>query len=76
MAKTTQAGRQSSNKAGVRSLGKKMENSRYGFESQPASHQKPGAFGKESRSKTEKTKAGTSTTHAGKAAALRRVKVP
>jgi hypothetical protein len=76
MAKTSAAGRQSSNKAGVRSLGKKMANSRYGFESQPASHQKPGAFGKESRSKTGKSKGGTSATRPGKAAALRRVKMP
>ena len=49
MAKTTAGGRQSSNKSGVRSLGKKMDNSRYGFQSQPASHQKPGAFAQESR---------------------------
>ena len=74
MAKTTAGGRQSSNKSGVRSLGKKMDNSRYGFQSQPASHQKPGAFGQESRSTAGRTKAGTSTTHEGKAAALRRVK--
>jgi hypothetical protein len=76
MAKTTAAGRQSSSKSGVKSLGKKMENSRYGFQSQPASHQKPGAFGQESRSTTGRTKAGTSATRPGKAAALRRVKVP
>jgi len=74
MAKTTAAGRQTSTKAGVRSLGKKMDNSRYGFQSQPASHQKPGAFGQESRSTAGRIKAGTSTTRAGKAAALRRVK--
>jgi hypothetical protein len=74
MAKTTAAGRQSSSKAGVRSLGKKMENSRYGFQSQPASHQKPGAFAQENRSTEGRTQAGTATTRAGKAAALRRVK--
>jgi hypothetical protein len=76
MAKTTASGRQTSNKSGVRSLGKKMENSRYGFQSQPASRQKAGAFGKERGSKTGRTGPGTSTTHAGKAAALRRVKMP
>jgi hypothetical protein len=75
MAKTT-AARQTSTKAGVRSLGKKMDNSRHGFDAQPASHKKAGAFGQESRSTTRRTKAGTSTTHEGKAAALRRVKMP
>ena len=53
-----------------------MDNSRYGFQSLPASHKKPGAFAQESRSTAGRTKAGTSTTHAGKAAALGRVKLP
>jgi hypothetical protein len=76
MAKTTGSGRQSSGKAGVRSLGKKMDNSRYGFQSQPASRQKAGAFAQEGRSAEGRTKPGTGTTRAGKAAALRRVKMP
>jgi hypothetical protein len=76
MAKTTAGGRQTSTKSGVRSLGKKMDNSRYGFQSQPASHQKPGAFAQESRATAGRTKAGTSTTRAGQAAALGRFKLP
>ena len=39
--------RQTSNKAGLRSLGKKMENSRYGFDEHPASRKTAGAFGRE-----------------------------
>ena len=77
MAKTTTtAGRQSSNKSGVKSLGKKMDSTRYGFQSQPASHQKPGAFAQESRPTAGRAKPGTSATREGKAAALRRVKMP
>jgi hypothetical protein len=76
MAKTTAGGRQTSNKAGVRSLAKKMGNSRHGFESQPASHKKAGAFAQESRPTAGRAKPGTSATREGKAAALRRVKMP
>ena len=39
--------RQTSNKAGLRSLGKKLGNSRYGFGEQPASRKTAGAFGRE-----------------------------
>ena len=74
MAKTS-PGPQTSTKAGMRSLGKKMENSRHGFATQPASRKKAGAFAQESRATSSRSEAGTSTTHAGKAAALRRVKI-
>ena len=72
MAKTAE--RQTSNKSGLRSLAKKLDNSRYGFATQPASRKKGGAFGQESRATSARNEAGTGTTHAGKAAALRRVK--
>jgi len=36
--------RQTSNKSGVRSTARKMDNSRYGFGQQPASRRKEGAF--------------------------------
>lgn len=39
--------RQTSNKAGLRSLGKKLDNSRYGFDEHPASRKPAGAFGRE-----------------------------
>ena len=39
--------RQTSNKAGVRSLGQKLGNSRYGFDEHPGSRKTAGAFGKE-----------------------------
>ena len=39
--------RQTSNKAGVRSLGKKLENSRHGFDEHPGSRKTAGAFGRE-----------------------------
>jgi hypothetical protein len=34
-------------KTGVKSLSKKMDSSRHGFDSHPASHKTEGAFGKE-----------------------------
>ena len=39
--------RQTSNKAGVRSLGQKLDNSRYGFDEHPGSRKTAGAFGRE-----------------------------
>lgn len=39
--------RQTSNKAGLRSLGKKLDNSRYGFNEHPGSRKTAGAFGRE-----------------------------
>jgi hypothetical protein len=38
---------QTSNKAGLRSLGKKLDNSRYGFDEHPGSRKPAGAFGRE-----------------------------
>jgi hypothetical protein len=73
MAKTES--RQSSNKAGLKSLGKKLDNSRYGFAAQPASRKKAGAFGAErGRRGTARPQQGTATPKPGKASALRRVK--
>jgi hypothetical protein len=66
---------QTSTKAGVRSFGKKMDNSRHGFATPPASQKTAGAFAQESRATSARNEAGTSTTHPGKAAALRRVKI-
>lgn len=68
---------QSSNKAGLKSLGKKMDNSRHGFDTQPASRKAAGAFGAERGAGTaavRRRKPGTATPKKGKAAALRRVK--
>ena len=68
---------QSSNKAGLRSLGKKMDNSRHGFDPQPAARKAEGAFGAEPggrMSEMRRRQPGTATPRAGKAAALRRVK--
>ncbi|HMF59426.1 MAG TPA: hypothetical protein VK595_03600 [Vicinamibacterales bacterium] len=73
MAKTT-AGRQTSNKAGVASMGKKMDNSRHGFGASPSSKRVGGAFGAEDGSSPMKRKPGTAATRPGKASALRRVK--
>jgi hypothetical protein len=42
--------RQTSNKAGLKSLGKKLDNSRYGFDEHPGSRKTAGAFGREARS--------------------------
>ena len=39
--------RQTSNKAGSRSLGQKLENTRYGFDEHPSSRKTAGAFGRE-----------------------------
>jgi hypothetical protein len=39
--------RQTSNKAGVRSLGQKLDNTRHGFDEHPGSRKTAGAFGRE-----------------------------
>ena len=75
MAKTP--ARQTSNKAGLRSLGKKMDNSRHGFDPQPAARKAGGAFGAERGGGTtgdRQRQPGTSTPKSGKASALRRVR--
>lgn len=76
MAKTPGT-RQTSNKAGLRSLGKKMDNSRHGFDTQPAARKPAGAFGQErgeTRRAVRESEPGTATPKAGKASALRRVR--
>jgi hypothetical protein len=68
---------QSSNKAGLRSLGKKMDNSRHGFDPQPAARKAEGAFGAErglGTTAVRKRRPGTATPKSGKASALRRVR--
>jgi hypothetical protein len=52
-----------------------MDNSRHGYATQPASRKTAGAFAQESRATSARSEAGTTTTHAGKAAALHRVKI-
>jgi len=61
--------KQTSRKAGVRSLGEKLNNSRHGFDSQPASRPVAGANGEEPRRRRQQP--GTATARAGKGAALR-----
>lgn len=76
MAKTPGT-RHSSNKAGLKSLGKKMDNSRHGFDTQPAARRPAGAFGEERGAGTaavRRRKAGTATPKEGKASALRRAR--
>jgi hypothetical protein len=67
--------RQSSNKSGVRSTSNKIANSRHGFETQPASRKKGGAFGHEKGDEPMKRKAGTASTREGKSAALQRTRM-
>jgi hypothetical protein len=66
--------RQTSNKAGLRSLGKKMENSRYGFDEQPASRKTAGAFGHEERMRGSARDSSSGTTRESKIRALGRMK--
>jgi hypothetical protein len=73
MAKTTTE-RQTSNKAGVASMGKKMDNTRHGFAASPSSKGVGGAFGAEDGSSPLKRKPGTAATRSGKASALGRVR--
>ena len=61
--------RQTSRKSGVTSTAKKMDSSRHGFASHPASHKKAGAFGKEAVRGKE-----VSGPRPGKRSALDRVK--
>jgi hypothetical protein len=73
MAKTTES-RQTSRKSGVASTAEKMDNSRYGFGTHPSSRHVAGASGKETGTAPMKRKAGTASTQAGKASALRSLK--
>lgn len=61
--------KQTSNKAGVRSLGEKLNNSRHGFDPHPGSGPVPGADGEEPRNL--RPVPGTASTRPGKAAAIR-----
>ncbi|HEX5474748.1 MAG TPA: hypothetical protein VFX12_08820 [Vicinamibacterales bacterium] len=63
--------KQLSNKAGLKSLGKKEDNSRGLFRSQPAAHPVGGATGEQPRKSSKRPSHATATSHAGKAAALR-----
>ena len=77
MAKKSQnkrPGLQTSTKAGVRSLAKKLDNTRHGFATPPRAQKVPGASGLEDIPPAGRTKPGTATTHAGKAAALEHLK--
>ena len=56
-------------KAGVRSLSKKLDNSRHGFDPEPAAGPVPGADGQEPRRRRQQP--GTNTARPGKGAALR-----
>ena len=73
MAKSTST-RQTSNKSGVASTSKKLDNSRHGFDSAPATRKVGGAFGKERGTMAAKGKSSTTATREGKASALRRVR--
>jgi hypothetical protein len=53
--------RHSSGKAGVRSRGQKLANSRHGFETQPAARKKAGAYGQEGGRKAKPKTAGTAS---------------
>jgi len=65
--------RQTSNKAGVRSLGQKLDNSRHGFDEHPASKKTAGAFGEEeARGAEEESSRGS--TRPAKRAPLERMK--
>ena len=69
----TERERQTSNKAGVKSLAKKLDNSRHGFNEQPASRKIAGAFGHEERVRGAHGSS-SGTTHRAKVASLSRMK--
>ena len=65
--------RQTSNKSGVKSLAKKMANTRHGFDEHPASRKTAGAFGYEEKIHGSRESARGST-RAPKAASLGKMK--
>lgn len=71
MAKATN--RQTSNKAGVKSLAKKQDNSRHGFGTQPAARKVAGASGQEDRVRGAAGERAEAA-RGGKGAALRKMK--
>jgi hypothetical protein len=66
------AERQTSRKAGMRSIAKKMDSTRHGFNPQPAARKVAGAFGQEG--KGSRRQPGTETSKKGASAALRSLK--
>jgi hypothetical protein len=66
--------RQTSNKAGVKSTAKKMENSRHGFDEHPASRKTAGAFGEEERKEGHETESARGSTRPAKTESLGRMK--
>ena len=60
-------------KAGVKSLAKKMDNSRHAFGEQPAARKKEGAFSRESGARGARRSA-TGTSRPGKTAAMDRIR--
>jgi hypothetical protein len=61
--------RQTSNKSGVASTSKKLDNSRHGFDSHPATRKVDGAFGKETGGRGQRS---SGAAKPGKASALGR----
>jgi len=66
--------RQTSNKAGVRSTARKMDNSRHGFGQQPAARRKEGAFANEERMRGAALHPEEGTTKPAKRGALSRMR--
>ena len=66
--------RQTSNKAGVRSTARKMDNSRHGFGQQPAARRKEGAFANEEKMRAAALRPQEGTTRPAKRKALERMK--
>ena len=58
--------RQTSNKSGVKSTAKKMDNSRHGFGGQPAARKQDGAFGQEERITASRRQPGTAVSKPGR----------
>ena len=68
------SGPQTSNKSGVASTSKKLDNSRHGFDTHPGSREKAGAFAQDGKPASARRKPGTAAVNEGKASALRRIK--
>ena len=67
-------GGQLTSKTGMKSLAKKMDSSRHGFDRQPASSKTAGAFGHEERMRNSAHESSSGTTRRGKVASLDRMK--
>jgi len=66
--------RQTSNKTGVKSTAKKLENSRHGFDEHPASRKTAGAFGHEERVEGRSTESARGSTRPAKSESLDKMK--